>query len=43
MLNEHLQDELIDLGAATTETRGGPWGTMDFETSLKPFAGLADD
>jgi hypothetical protein len=42
MLREQHED-LIDLGAATAVTRGGHWGNMDFETGLKPFAGLSDD
>ncbi len=43
MNSEHLQDELIDLGAASEETKGGAIGSFDVEGTLRPDAGLTDD
>lgn len=43
MNREYLQDDLIDLGAATVETRGGPIGFEDEEGTLKVALGLTDD
>lgn len=35
--------ELIDLGAATAETKGTPFGADDLKGSLIPVAGLSDE
>ena len=43
MNREHLPDDLIELGAATVETRGGPIGVEDEERTLKPALGLTAD
>jgi hypothetical protein len=43
MFNERMEDDLIDLGAASAQTKGGHWGMMDQESSLKSIAGLTDD
>lgn len=43
MNREYLQDELIDLGAATAETRGGPIGFEDSERTFKVPLGLSAD
>lgn len=43
MFHERFEDDLIDLGAASVETRGGQWGVMDQESTLKALAGLTDD
>lgn len=37
------QYELIDLGSATAETRGTPFGADDLKGSLIPVAGLSDE
>jgi hypothetical protein len=43
-MNPELEDDLVDLGSATTETKGGPMG---FEDSERTFwltgAGLDQD
>jgi hypothetical protein len=41
MNREPEQDQLIDLGAASTETRGLPWGMDDFQAGLYVHAGLS--
>jgi hypothetical protein len=43
MYRETVHEDLIDLGAASAETKGGPSGTMDFEGTLKSHGGLAAD
>jgi hypothetical protein len=43
MNGEHLQDELIDLGAASEATKGGAIGNFDVEGTLRPFYGLCED
>jgi hypothetical protein len=43
MNSEHRHDDLIELGAATIETKGGPIGFVDQERTLQPAAGLSDD
>ncbi len=43
MFHERIEDDLIDLGAASVETKGGLWGVMDHESSLKTLDGLTDD
>lgn len=38
------RDELIELGAASEETKGGPWGVDDFRAGLMlGDAGLTQD
>ncbi len=34
MKPEHDRDDLIELGTASTDTRGGPWGVDDYRQSL---------
>ncbi|WP_156029804.1 benenodin family lasso peptide [Sphingomonas sp. URHD0057] len=34
MNRKHEHDELIDLGTASAETKGGPWGIDDHRASL---------
>lgn len=34
---------LVDLGAASLETRGLPQGTLDDEGKLRQMSGLSDD
>jgi hypothetical protein len=43
MNGEHLQDELIELGVASIETKGGPIGFEDSEATLRVKTGLTDD
>ena len=44
MNREQHQDDLIELGVATTETKGGPMGYEDSERTLWFHgAGLSDD
>lgn len=44
MNREHVDDELLDLGSASVETRGGPMGYEDQERTLWFHAlGLSDD
>ena len=44
MNREHLQDDLIELGIASVETKGGPMGYEDFERTLWFHGvGLAED
>lgn len=43
MNKEHQHDELIDLGAATTETKGPTAGVDDSHTGQIPFAGLSNE
>jgi len=44
MNREHEQEDLIDLGAASTETKGGPFGVDDHHASLMPpETGLSAD
>ncbi len=43
MYRELQQDELIELGAASAETRGGPIGLLDVERTFKPDLGLSED
>jgi hypothetical protein len=40
MNRQHDHDELIDLGAASTEARGTPFGSDDRKGGLIPVAGL---
>jgi hypothetical protein len=41
MKRELEQDEPIDLGTASRETRGLPWGMDDFQAGLYVHAGLS--
>ena len=44
MNREHLQDDIIDLGIASVETKGGPMGFEDSEgTKWYHNSCLADD
>lgn len=44
MNDKHLEDDMIDLGVATDETKGGPMGAEDSERTLWLHGlGLADD
>jgi len=43
MNREHENDDLIDLGAASAETKGTPFGADDFKGSLIPVSGLSDE
>jgi hypothetical protein len=43
MNGERQHDELIDLGAASTETRGPSFGHDDTRNGLIPVAGLSDE
>jgi hypothetical protein len=43
MNREHEHDDLIDLGAASVETRGTPFGSDDHKAGLIPVAGLSDE
>lgn len=39
----HEHDDLIDLGTASTETKGTPFGSDDHKVGLIPPAGLSDE
>lgn len=39
----HEPDDLIDLGTASAETKGGPIGMEDYQGGRKPWPGLSDD
>ena len=44
MNREPESDDVIDLGAVTETTKGGPWGVDDYRGSLMiDGAGLAQD
>lgn len=43
MKHEHLEDEIVEIGIASEETKGGPIGFEDAETTLQVKAGLTDD
>lgn len=43
MKTERQHDDLIDLGAATVETRGPTAGRDDSHVGQIPFTGLSDD
>lgn len=42
-MNHDHDDEPIDLGAASTETKGTPFGADDHKGSLIPVAGLTNE
>jgi hypothetical protein len=41
--HQHEHDDLIDLGAASVETKGSPFGTDDHKAGLIPVYGLSDE
>lgn len=43
MKRENEREDLIDLGAATTETRGPTFGVDDHRLGLIPPIGLSDE
>ncbi|WP_197018358.1 benenodin family lasso peptide [Sphingomonas sp. URHD0057] len=42
-MNREHHDELIDLGAASVDTKGTPFGSDDRKGGLIPVAGLNDE
>ena len=40
---EDTENDLVELGAVTEETRGGAIGFVDSERTLQPSLGLTDD
>lgn len=42
-MNREQRDDLIDLGAASVETKGTPFGSDDRKGNLIPVAGLSDE
>jgi hypothetical protein len=40
-MTHEFEQGLIDLGAATTETKGTPFGTDDHKAGLIPVSGLS--
>ncbi len=43
MNGEPAQYDLVDLGPVTAGTKGGHWGAMDQEGTLKTISGLTDE
>jgi hypothetical protein len=43
MNREQEHDDLIDLGAASVETKGTPFGAEDRKGGLIPVSGLSDE
>lgn len=43
MTREYEHEELIDLGAASVETKGGPFGVEDVDNTLIPALGLTNE
>lgn len=43
MNREFHEDDRIELGAVTEETKGGPVGKEDLERTFIPALGLTDD
>ncbi len=43
MNRDHEHEDLIDLGAVSVETKGGPGVPEDTQSGLIPFAGLTDE
>lgn len=41
--HEEITEELIDLGSASTETRGGAVGKADSTDERLPISGIAED
>lgn len=41
--NEHHDDDLIDLGAASEETKGGQFVILDSQNSRSLTGGISDD
>ena len=42
-MKRQYQDDLIELGTAAEETKGGPVGKEDQERTFIPALGLTDD
>lgn len=42
-MNRESQNDVIDLGVATRETKGGPVGKEDQDRTFIPALGLTDD
>lgn len=42
-MNREHENERIDLGAASVETKGTPFGGDDHKTGLIPVTGLSDE
>lgn len=40
---DQLVEDVIDLGTASVETKGGQTGILDVAASLQHHAGIADD
>ncbi|WP_216365591.1 benenodin family lasso peptide [Sphingobium sp. SA916] len=40
---ETHEEDLIDLGVATEETKGGIFGVLDLQQSLEITGGISDD
>lgn len=43
MNREDIEDDLVELGEVSEETRGGAIGFVDSERTLQPSLGLSDD
>jgi len=43
MNREDTENDLVELGAVTEQTRGGAIGFVDSERTLQPSLGLSDD
>jgi hypothetical protein len=43
MNREDNEQDVVDLGAVTEETKGGAIGFVDSERTLQPSLGLSDD
>lgn len=41
--NEQRDDQLIDLGVASAETKGGEYQVFDAQQSLSKLAGISED
>lgn len=42
-MNREHQHDLIDLGAASVETKGTPFGSDDHKAGLIPVGGLSEE
>jgi hypothetical protein len=43
IMNREPEHDLIDLGAASVETKGTPFGSDDHKAGLIPVSGLSDE
>ncbi len=43
MNREHEDDDVIELGAASSQTKGPTVGMDDHQGGLRPWAGLSDE